>query len=140
MTMTKKDALTIAISALETSAEPVDAAAVEILRKMVDSLSKPRTPKSEEAKAKANAIRKAKTAQARAELIAKVAPVLREGLSHTLESLTAKELFTEVADKLPADFTAPKVQNVLLREMRDELNITETKGKANTYTLKSVIG
>ena len=160
MTMTKKDALTIALNTLTADSynityqnvqfsdghigeatETVSGAEVrEVLSKMIAQLSKPRTPKSEEAKAKANAQRKAKTAQARAELVAKIAPVLREGLSHTLEGLTAKELFAEVADKLPADFTAPKVQNVLLREMRDELVITEAKGKANTYTLKSVVG
>ena len=130
MTMTKKDALTIALNTID------NAEAKSVIESMIAQLSKPRTPKSEEAKAKANAQRKAKTAVARAELVAKVAPVLREGLSHTLEGLTAKELFTEVADKLPADFTAPKVQNVLLREMRDELVITEAKGHANTYRLK----
>ena len=134
MTMTKKDALTIALNTID------NAEAKSVIESMIAQLSKPRTLKSEEAKAKANAQRKAKTAVARAELVAKVAPVLREGLFHTLEGLTAKELFTEVADKLPADFTAPKVQNVLLREMRDELVITEAKGKANTYTLKSVVG
>ena len=134
MTMTKKDALTIALNTID------NAEAKSVIESMIAQLSKPRTPKSEEAKAKANAARKAKTAQARAELVAKVAPVLREGLSHTLEGLTAKELFSEVADKLPENFTALKVQNVLLREMRDELTITEAKGKANTYTLKSVVG
>ena len=132
--MTKKDALTIALNAID------NAEAKSVIESMIAQLSKPRTPKSEEAKAKANAMRKAKTAQARAELIAKVAPVLWEGLSHTLEGLTAKELFAEVADKLPADFTALKVMNILLREMRDEVNVIETKGKANTYTLKSVVG
>ena len=156
MTITKKDALTIALNTLTAdsynityqnvqfgdghigdSTETINGAEVrEVLSKMIAQLSKPRSPKSEEAKAKANAARKAKTAQVRAELIAKVAPVLREGLSHTLEGLTAKELFAEVADKLPEDFTALKVQNVLLREMREELVITEAKGKANTYRLK----
>ena len=160
MTMTKKDALTIALNTLTADSynityknvrfgdghigdatETVKGAEVrEVLSKMIAQLSKPHTPKSEEAKAKANALRKEKTAAARAELVAKVAPILREGLSHTLEGLTAKELFAEVADKLPEDFTALKVQNVLLRDMREELVITEAKGKANTYALKSVVG
>ena len=134
MTMTKKDALTIALNTID------NAEAKSVIESMIAQLSKPRTPKSEEAKAKANAQRKAKTAQARAELVAKVAPVLREGLSHTLMGVTAKELFDLTKANLPTDFTAPKVQNVLLREMRDELVITEAKGKANTYTLKSVVG
>ena len=133
MTMTKKDALTITLNTID------NAEAKTVIESMIAQLSKPRSPKSEEAKAKTNAVRKAKTAQARAELVAKVAPVLREGLSHTLEGLTAKELFTEVADKLPEGFTALKIQNILLREMRDELTITEAKGKANTYALKSVV-
>ena len=136
MTMTKKDALTIAISNMETSTEPVDLAAIEVLRGMIAQLSKPRTPKSEEAKAKANAARKEKTAKARAELVAHVAPILREGLSHTLLGVTAKELYDLTKSNLPADFTALRVQAILLREMRDELTITEAKGKANTYTLK----
>ena len=136
MTMTKKDALTIAIYNMETSTEPVDLAAIEVLRGMIAQLSKPRTPKSEEAKAKANAARKEKTAKARAELVAHVAPVLREGLSHTLLGVTAKELYDLTKSNLPADFTALRVQAILLREMRDELTITEAKGKANVYTLK----
>ena len=131
MTMTKKNALTIAISALETSAEPVDAAAVEILRKMVDSLSKTRTL-SDEAKAKQSELRKAKTAAARSELVAKVAPIIRAAM--TTEPQTAKEIFANCVG-LPEDFTAAKVQNVLLRELRDSINVNEAKGKANTYNL-----
>ena len=131
MTMTKKNALTIAISALETSNEPVDAAAVEILRKMVDSLSKTRTM-SDEAKAKQNELRKAKTAAARAELVAKVAPIIRAAM--TTEPQTAKEIFAKCVG-LPEDFTAAKVQNVLLRELRGNITVTEAKGKANTYNL-----
>lgn len=148
--MTKKMALENALTVLEsritflsetdstTDAAEAEAlrASVETIESMIAQLSKPRTPKSEEAKAKANAMRKVKTAQARAELVAKVAPVLREGLSHTLMGVTAKELFDLTKANLPADFTAPKVQNVLLREMRDELTITEAKGHANTYKLK----
>ena len=131
MTMTKKNALTIAISALETSAEPVDAVAVEILRKMVDSLSKTRTL-SDEAKAKQSELRKAKTAAARSELVAKVAPIIRAAM--TTEPQTAKEIFANCVG-LPEDFTAAKVQNVLLRELRDSINVNEAKGKANTYNL-----
>lgn len=137
--MTKKNALEIAINSIvnsaDTNTETMEA--VGILTKMVEQLSKSR-PVDEEKKAAVSAARKEKTAQARAELVAKVAPVLREVLTHTLQGLTAKEIYGEAASRLPADMTAAKVQNVLLREMRPELNITEAKGKANTYTLKTV--
>ena len=138
--MTKKNALETAIAALvnKPTAEDDDMEAIGILTKMVEQLSKAR-PVNEEKKAAVSAARKEKTAQARAELVAKVAPVLREVLAHTLQGLTAKEIYGEAASRLPADFTAAKVQNVLLREMRPELNVTEAKGKANIYTLKSVV-
>lgn len=138
--MTKKNALETAIAALvnKPTAEDDDMEAIGILTKMVEQLSKAR-PVNEEKKAAVSAARKEKTAQARAELVAKVAPVLREVLTHTLQGLTAKEIYGEAASRLPADFTVAKVQNVLLREMRPELNVTEAKGKANIYTLKSVV-
>lgn len=126
--MTKKEALTAAMNAL------TDNEAKTVIEKMIAQLSK-----SPDAVKKANDARKEKTAEARKELVAKVAPILREELSHTLQGVTAKELFDLSKQNLPEDFTAPKVQNILLREMREELNITEAKGKANVYTLKSVV-
>lgn len=128
--MTKKDALTIALS---TMADDTDAKTV--IKTMIAQLDQKRT-RTPEQKEAANSARKAKTAAARAELVAKVAPILREGLSHTLQGVTVKELFGMVQNELPEDFSVAKVQNVLLREMRDELDIIETKGKANTYRLK----
>lgn len=129
--MTKKNALTIALNALNlvNTDEAVEARAT--LTKMIDSLSISR-PLSDEAKAKQNELRKAKTAAARAELVATVAPVLRKYLT---ADISAKELFEAAKAELPADFTHNKVQNVLLREMRPELVVTEAKGKANTYRL-----
>lgn len=130
--MTKKNALEIAINALAT--DNANDETVAVLQKMLEQLSAPRHV-SDEAKAKANAKRKNATAVARAELVAKVAPVLREGLTHTLQGVTAKELFSLVKNNLPEGFTAPKVQNILLREMKNELEIIENKGKANLYRL-----
>ena len=103
-------------------------AALKTVAAMREQLSKPRTNS-----AATNEKRKAATAQARAELVAKVAPVLREYLA---SDITAKDLYEAAKGELPADFTAPKVQNILLREMKDELVKTEAKGKANTYRLK----
>lgn len=125
--MTKKEALTIALSTL-TNEE-----AKTVLEGMVAQLSKPRNT-SDEAKAKAADKRKAATAAARADLVAKVAPIFRK---HLTKPLTAKELFVAAQAELPADFTAAKVQNVLIREMKPELDIVEAKGKANTYQVKA---
>ena len=129
--MTKKNALTVALNALNlvNTDEAVEARAT--LTKMVETLSTSRTL-SDEAKAKQNELRKAKTAAARAELVAKVAPVIRAAM--TTEPQTAKEIFANCVG-LPEGFTAAKVQNVLLREMRDSISVNEAKGKANTYNL-----
>lgn len=129
--MTKKNALTVALNALNlvNTDEAVEARIT--IAKMIETLSTSRTL-SDEAKAKQNELRKAKTAAARAELVAVVAPVLRKYLT---ADVSAKELFEVAKAELPTDFTANKVQNVLLREMKPELVVTEAKGKANTYRL-----
>lgn len=136
--MTKKSALTVALTALGLVNTEEAEQAKETIASMIDQLSKSR-PVNEEKKAAINAARKEKTAAARAELVAKVAPALREVLTHTLQGLTAKEIYAEAAANLPSDFSAAKVQNILLREMREELNITEAKGKPNVYTLRAVV-
>ena len=100
---------------------------VEILEKIRDQIAKSRKT-SDETKAKA----KAKRADARAELCSQVVPILREVIT---ADMTAKEIFAAAQDRLPQDFTVAKVQAVLLREMKNELVKTETKGKANTYRL-----
>ena len=89
-----------------------------------------RGERSDEAKEKASAKRKEQTAAKRAELCAQVVPILREVI---ISDMTAKEIFTAAQERLPQDFTANKVQAILLREMKDELVKTEAKGKANTY-------
>lgn len=148
--MTKVDALNVALSTLTADSYEVKYDAVftdgtptihtetytqqevrEVIEKMIAQLSKPRNV-SDEAKAKASAKRKATTAAARAELVAKVAPILRK---HLTADITAKELFEVAKGELPEGFSAPKVQNILIREMAPELVKTETKGKANTYRL-----
>lgn len=106
-------------------------ATIARLEALRDSLTK-RNTVSEEAKAKRSEKQKAATAAARVELVNKVAPILRNYLN---EDITAKALFEAAKAELPADFSAAKVQNILLRELKDELIKTETKGKANTYRL-----
>lgn len=123
--MTKKEALTIAMSAVTN--EEVKAT----IQNMINQLSQPHRV-SEDTKQRQNAKRRTETAAARAELTARVIPVLRAAIT---AEMTAKEIYTAAKDNLPEDFTANKVQNILLREMRDELVITERKGKANTYHL-----
>ena len=130
-TITRVDALNFAIdcilSAPAYSESRGDGEIVAVLEKMRDQIAKPRKT-SDEAKAKA----KAKRADARATLMAQVVPILREVIT---TDMTAKEIFAAAQERLPQDFTANKVQAVLLREMKGEVIKTEAKGKANTYRL-----
>jgi len=127
--LTRVDALNYAIAAVTNSTEvqPYPTEIVEVLTKIRDQIAKSRKT-SDEAKAKA----KAKRADARSALMAQVLPILRDTIT---TDMTAKEIFTAAADRLPQDFTAAKVQAILLREMKDEVIKTEAKGKANTYRL-----
>ena len=126
--MTKHDAL---VYALDTVMKYNDNNEVrEVLTTMIAQLSKPRKT-SDEAKAKA----KAKRADARAKVLAEVLPVLRVALTGA-DGFTAKELYDHCADQLPADFTANKVQYILLHDLAEEVIKTEAKGKANTYRIE----
>ena len=100
--------------------------ALDVVASMREQLSKPRNYVATQTK------RKEATALARAALVGTVAPILRKYLTN---DVTAKELYETAASELPTDFTWQKVQNILLREMKDELVKTEAKGKANTYRL-----
>lgn len=102
--------------------------ALAVIGAMREQLSKPRANATD-----TNEKRKAATAKARAELVATVAPILRK---HLINDMTAKELYESAASELPTDFNWQKVQNVLLREMKDEVVKTEAKNKANTYRIK----
>lgn len=126
-TLTRVDALNFAIDTITTYREN-DTAVCDVLAKIRDQIAKPRKS-SEEAKAKA----KAKRADARAALMEQVLPIIRVGVA---DGGTAKEIFERCADALPADFTANKVQYILLNEMADEVVKTEQKGKPNVYTMK----
>ena len=126
-TITRVDALNIAINSIPMDIEnPTEV--VDVLTKIRDQIAKPRKT-SDEAKAKA----KDKRAKARAALMEQVLPIVRKGVA---DGGTAKEIFERCADALPADFTAHKVQYILLNEMADEVVKTEAKGKPNIYTMK----
>ena len=129
-TLTRVDALNYAIAAVTNSNEVLTNPdeIVEVLTKIRDQIAKPRKT-SDEAKAKA----KAKRANERAALMKQVLPIIREGIA---DGGTAKEIFERCADALPADFTANKVQYILLNEMADEVVKTEAKGKPNVYKMK----
>jgi hypothetical protein len=129
-TITRVDALNYAIAAVTNSTEVLTNPdeIVEVLTKIRDQIAKPRKS-SEDTKARA----KAKRANERAVLMAQVLPVVREGVA---DGGTAKEIFERCADALPADFTAAKVQYILLHEMADEVVKTEAKGKPNVYKMK----
>ena len=126
-TITRVDALNFAIDTIKTYREN-DTEVCDILTKIRDQIAKPRKS-SDEAKAK----RKEKNAQARATLMAQVLPIIREGVG---DGGTAKEIFERCKDALPKDFTAYKVQYILLHELVDEVDKIEAKGKANVYKIK----
>ena len=129
-TITRVDALNYAIAAVTNSTEVLTNPdeIVEVLTKIRDQIAKPRKT-SDEAKAKA----KDKRAKARAALMEQVLPIVRKGVA---DGGTATEIFERCADALPADFTANKVQYILLNEMANEVVKTEAKGKPNVYTMK----
>ena len=133
MKMTYTDALTLAINTMSTSTDEVTMKAVKCLsalRATYVRRNESRPKMSDEAKAARSAKQKAATAAKRAETASIVVPILRKVIDR---DMTAKEIFESAKEFLPQDFTAPKVQTYLLREMKDELVKTETKGKANTY-------
>ena len=76
-----------------------------------------------------------KRVEARTAVVNVVVPVLREALTHTQIGVTAKELYDLAKNSLPEDFTANKVQYILLHEMASEVEKIEAKNKPNTYRL-----
>ena len=133
MKMTYSDALTLAINTLTAATDETSVKAVEkltALKATYDNRNASRPTMSDEKKAEQSAKRKAATAAARAEMTAQIIPILRDVIT---ADMTAKEIYAAASDRLPANMTAAKVQNILLREMAPELVKTETKGKANTY-------
>lgn len=137
MKMNYVDALNVAIATMTaTEQDETTAKAIEKLVAMRTTYQnrseKARTPVNQEKRDAIAAKRKEATAKARAELIATVAPILRK---HLTADVTAKELFAKASAELPADFTAAKVQNILIREMKPELVRTERKKGGDTYRL-----
>ena len=137
MKMTYVDALNIAIATMTaTEQDETTAKAIEKLVTMRTTYQnrseKARTLVNQEKRDAIAAKRKETTAKARAELIATVAPILRK---HLTADVTAKELFAKASAELPEGFTAAKVQNILIREMKPELVRTERKKGGDTYRL-----
>ena len=137
MKMTYVDALNVAIATMTaTEQDETTEKAVEKLVAMRTTYQnrseKARTPVNQEKRDAIAAKRKEATAKARAELIATVAPILRK---HLIADVTAKELFAKASAELPEGFTAAKVQNILIREMKPELVRTERKKGGDTYRL-----
>ena len=123
--MTYTTAIENAIRALSASNENDET--IERLQALSASLVK-RNKTSDAAKEKQAALRKG----AREGLVNVVAPIVRKAL--TSEPATVKEIFERCVG-LPVDFTAPKVQYLLLHEMAEEVVKAEAKGKPNTYRL-----
>ena len=137
MKMTYVDALNVAIATMTaTEQDETTEKAVEKLMAMRTTYQnrseKARTPVNQEKRDAIAAKRKEATAKARAELISTVAPILRK---HLTADVTAKELFAKASAELPEGFTAAKIQNILIREMKPELVRTERKKGGDTYRL-----
>lgn len=144
MKMTKSEAMTVAINlvddymniATELTSEQKEKLmkAKEVYTTYKATLDKPRTisPETAAKREKAAEARKVATKEARAKLIAEIAPILRKYLT---ADVTAKELYALASTELPTDFTAAKVQNILIREMKPELVRTERKKGGDTYRL-----
>ena len=141
--MTKSEAMTVAMNLIDDYMNIVDVTdeqaekltqAKEVYMKMKAALNKSHATSPETAAKREQAAekRKAATKEARAKLVAEIAPILREYLT---SDVTAKELYELASAKLPADFTAAKVQNILIREMKPELVRTERKRGGDTYRL-----
>lgn len=128
--MTYTAAIENAIRVLSASNENDET--IERLQALSASLVKRNAHKTSDAAKEKQAT---KRAEARTAVVNVVAPVLREELSHTLEGVTAKELYDLAKAKLPEGFTANKVQYILLHEMASEVEKIGAKGKPNTYRL-----
>ena len=126
--MTYTAAIENAIRVLSTSNENDET--IERLQALSASLVK-RNKTSDAAKEK----QATKRVEARTAVVNMVAPILREALTHTQIGVTAKELYDLTKNNLPEDFTANKVQYILLHEMASEVEKIEAKGKPNTYRL-----
>ena len=116
--------------ALTTASESMQETNPEVaarLTTLMETLAK-RSGHSDASKAKA----KEKRANARLEMVSQVIPILRETIT---KDMTATEIFEASRERLPEDFSARKVQNILMREMGSEIVKTERKGKANLYRL-----
>ena len=125
--MTYNTAIENAIRVLSASNENDET--IERLQALAAALVKRNAHKtSDAAKERQAALRKG----AREGLVNVVAPIVRKAL--TSEPSTVKEIFERCVG-LPEDFTAPKVQYLLLHEMAEEVVKAEAKGKPNTYRL-----
>lgn len=132
MTISRKDALTIARDAMKETNAPV----ADVIQKMIDQLSKPLTDDQRQAR---NAKIRAMTAARRKAEMEQVLPVLREGFSHYEMPITAKTLYMVCAGELPEHYTYKNVQYILTFDMKDELNRIEVaKNKPYVYELKRV--
>ena len=90
---------------------------------------------SDEARAKANDKRKVETAAKRAEFLAQMVPIVREGLSTTQR--TDKEIFNAIEHNVPADLTLARVRYMLVHNEVGEDVVTVKNGKnPNTYYIK----
>lgn len=90
---------------------------------------------SDEARAKANDKRKAETAAKRAEFLAQMVPIVREGINTTPR--TDKEIYAAIEHDVPADMTLAKVRYMLVHgEVGEDIVKVDNGKNPNTYYMK----
>lgn len=133
MKMTNAIALQNAIDTLSTVEQTETiTATIERLTHMHETLvERAKAIASSEKVKAANEKRKAETKAARDALMATVLPVIRSVI--TTEDKTAEQIYEDCKVNLPADFTAKKVQYILIHELAGEVVKVDNGRNSKTY-------
>lgn len=136
--MTKKLALTVAHNLIN---DALDATTEDDLTEYVQELKDALTTVDEmlaqvDKNSLRNEQRKADNVRERAYMMSKVGPSLREILSHTLQGMTAKDIFVDFNANPSYHLTLAQLQYILLHDMKDEVEVIKNGRNANTYRLR----
>ena len=136
--MTKKLALTVARNLIN---DALDATTeddlTEYVQELKDALGTIETMLTQIDKDTArNEQRKVENARERAYKMSKVGPSVREILSHTLQGMTAKDIFADFSANPSYHLTLPQLQYILLHDMKNEVEVIKNGRNANTYRLR----
>lgn len=133
MKMTNAIALQNAIDTLSTveQTETVTATIERLVHMHETLVERAKAIASSEKVKAANEKRKTETKAARDALMATVLPVIRSVI--TAEDKTAEKIYEDCKANLPADFTAKKVQYILIHELAGEVVKVDNGRNSKTY-------